>query len=175
MRLFFLQLYDYLVIYFQSPDWQRSYLTIQIISFTISVFLIVGIVYLLSKHEGWFKLKGFLKTRVIVVPPQKAFRRKWGEILARLKSQDEANLKLAVIEADKLFDDFLQKIGYHGETMADKLKQINPAQISNLREVWQAHQIRNAIVHDTDFKISNNQAEFAIDAYQKTFEEFEVL
>lgn len=175
MRLFLLQLYDYLVIYFQSPDWQRSYLIIQIISFTISIILIAGTVYFLRKHEGWFKLKGFLKTRIIVVPPKKAFRRKWGEILARLKSQDEANLKLAVIEADKLLDDFLQKIGYRDGTMADKLKQITPAQISNLREVWQAHQIRNAIVHDTDFKISNSQAEFAVDAYQKTFEEFEIL
>ena len=95
----------------------------------------------------------------------------WKQIQKRLKIGGEAQLKLAIIEADKILDEILKKSGYQGENMSDRLKQITPAQISNIEEIWQAHKIRNRIVHEPDFSILSNEAENIIEIYEKTFKE----
>ena len=49
--------------------------------------------------------------------------RAWQEIERRLAAGDESNLKLAIIEADKILDEILKMSGLKGDTMADRLKQ----------------------------------------------------
>jgi len=95
-------------------------------------------------------------------------RQKWGEIEEMMKLGGPARYKQAVIEADKLLDVTLKEKGFSGEKMADRLRS---AQKSMLKEAynaaWQAHKIRNQIVHESSAEIMDYHAKEAVENYKK--------
>jgi len=111
--------------------------------------------------------------------PEKITRKRtvraWQEIEKRLAAGDESNLKLAIIEADKILDDILKLSGLRGDTMADRLKQMTSAQISNLEDIWVVHKIRNRIVHEPDYNISKSEAEQALRIFGRAFQELGLI
>ena len=71
------------------------------------------------------------------------------EIEGMLKSDNNYELRHAVIEADKLVDYILRKKGYNGETFADRLRNAEGNINHHLyQNIWQGHKIRNQIAHD---------------------------
>ncbi len=161
--------------FFISFNWQEILSVLKTILGVVSVLLFVGIIYLIIRLNFISRAKEI--RRVLITPgsfPRK-MAKKWNKIEKRLKSNQEAELKLAVIEADKFFDDILKKIGYLGKDMGERLKKINPGQMANINDIWNAHKIRNNIVHDIDYKLNEFEAERAIDAYKKALEELEVI
>ena len=59
--------------------------------------------------------------------------------------------------------------------MFERLKSIKPAQLKNLDNLWQAHKVRNHIVHEPNFKIGLNRVEEVIENYKKVLEELEAI
>ena len=88
---------------------------------------------------------------------------KWSEITTNLHNQNSNNLKNCLIEADKLLDYVMKGKGYRGETMADRLK-IAQSQMRDRESVWQAHKLRNAIVHELHYDIVPAQIQQAVRA-----------
>lgn len=74
-------------------------------------------------------------------------KNKWNEISHALNSP--SGIKNGLIEADKMLDYVLQAKGYQGESMVDRLRQAQ-TRFSNKEAVWQAHKLRNQIVHEVD-------------------------
>ncbi|MDP3988052.1 MAG: hypothetical protein Q8P80_02815 [Candidatus Levybacteria bacterium] len=103
--------------------------------------------------------------------PKRHLNKSWQKVLLRLHKGDEANLRMALIEADNLFDDLLKQIGLPGESMADRLKNIDSSQIPNIDEIWRAHKLRNNIVHNHDYPVSKSEIEFGIHAYETALKE----
>jgi len=101
---------------------------------------------------------------------------KWDEIQELLSLGGPARFKQAVIEADKLFDLVLKNSGARGENMGMRLKN---AQKKFTWEVyqgtWQAHKIRNEIVHQSDREILNHEAIDAVDKFKKGLNELHIL
>ncbi len=131
-------------------------------------------VLLVIKSDRLWKVKLFRESKGVVNLP-KDFDKKWITIQSRLAKGDEANIKLAVIEADRMLDKLLYFIGYRDKDMADKLRQLTSAQISNLEDIWLAHKVRNRIVHEHEYHLTRSEAESAIAAFEKAFKELEVL
>lgn len=79
-----------------------------------------------------------------------------GEISQKFSEIETMEPKLAIIEADKLVDTILKKAGIKGETLGERLRNsqsfISREVYSNM---WEAHKVRNQIVHDHDFKINS--------------------
>jgi len=162
--------------YFFSVDWQTYVLILKIVSLVISILLFIAIIILIARIA--YNKKSFeMFTESITAPelPKKTIVKKWEAILSKLEKDDENSYKLAVIEADKMFDDLLKKIGYKGEDMGARLKQITTAQLANLDELWQAHKVRNRIVHEPDFPLTLSQAKQAVEIYQRAMEDLEVI
>ncbi len=123
--------------------------------------------------DGWFKSAGnFL---LIQAFPKRHLNKSWQKILTRLQKNDEANLRLALIEADNLFDDLLKQMRLPGESMADRLRYIDSSQISNIDEIWKAHKLRNVIVHNHEYQITRNEMEFGVKAYERALKELEFI
>jgi len=99
----------------------------------------------------------------------------WSEITRRSESPSEAEWKLAIIEADKLMDFALEKFGFMGETMGDKLKSVSKNQIKSLNSLWDAHKLRNLLVHNTQFKIKQSEVIYAVEQYKKALRELGFL
>ena len=59
--------------------------------------------------------------------------------------------------------------------MADRLKKLTPAQLSNIENVWQVHKIRNRIVHEPDYHLAHADAAYAIDIYRVALKELGLI
>jgi len=100
-----------------------------------------------------------------------AYTETWEQIYRLANSVREAEWKLSVIEADKLVDDILQQLGYPGETMGERLMLIKPDQLSSLQDLWDAHKLRNLLVHEVSYKVKHEQVLAAINAFERVLRE----
>jgi len=162
---------------FSMTDFDQTLLPLKIISGFLSVGLVIIIIYLIflirKDIEKYFEM--LLESIAQTNEPQKISLEVWQSVLDKLNSNNEDSYKQAVIEADKIFDDLLKKNGYQGEDMGGRLKQITQDQLSNLDEVWQAHKLRNRLVHEPDFQLKEHEARRMIEIYQKAFENLEAI
>ena len=66
-----------------------------------------------------------------------------------LRVKRESSIKQALLEADKLLDLGLKDKKTKGETMGERLKSAKNLFDNNLyNEIWQAHKLRNQMVHE---------------------------
>lgn len=135
--------------------------------------LVVILIIKLQIIDGLFKTAGnFLLTQAF---PKRHLNKSWQKILSRLVKSDEANLRLALIEADNLFDDLLKQMRIPGESMADRLGYVDSSQIPNIDEIWRAHKLRNVLVHNHEYPITRNEMEFGVKAYEKALKELDFI
>lgn len=121
-----------------------------------------------GKHKGGTFLSPSGKEAAAKVPVKlEKLTTTWLDIDRHAASFNESDWKLAVIEADKFTDAALRDSGFSGETMGEKLMLIKPGQILNLQDLWDAHKLRNLLVHDLNFKINQQQAAAAVKAFEK--------
>jgi hypothetical protein len=100
---------------------------------------------------------------------------RWGEILRHADSAKEAEWKFAIIEADKLVDDILKKGGYAGDSMGERLMNIEKGQLLSLDGLWAAHKIRNKLAHDPSYFLRYAEARQAIKLYEEALRELNAL
>jgi len=99
--------------------------------------------------------------------------RRWKNIQSLINSHNLNDWKQAIIEADILLDEMLDKMGYHGDSIGDKLKQIEPSDFLTLNQAWEAHKVRNQIAHQgSNYILSRDEAEKVISLYSEVFKEF---
>lgn len=71
----------------------------------------------------------------------------------------ENNYNLAIIEADKTLDFALKKSSFQGKSMGERLKNAKKYYEKDFYNiVWEAHKIRNALVHEIDYKLEKKVA-----------------
>jgi len=98
---------------------------------------------------------------------------RWKKVLDYLFSINENDWKLAVIEADSMLFDLLVQMGFKGETLGDKLKEVNKDNFRSLNSAWEVHNIRNKIAHEgSSFELSLHEAKRVIALYEQIFQEF---
>lgn len=112
---------------------------------------------------------------VMAPPAPDGIRNRWEEIKRHVHSPNEAEWKFAVMEADKLVDFVLDRAGYPGQTMGEKLTAINQSQIATLPGLWQAHKIRNQIAHDMNYFLRDVDARKAVDQFEDTLKELQAI
>lgn len=101
--------------------------------------------------------------------------KKWQKIKKRLKKDNEAEYKLALIEADKMLDDILKKMGYGEESLNDKLKRLTSSHVSNLEDLLKANEICQNVIRDPDYKLNKEKAEEIISIFEKSLKGLEAF
>ncbi len=98
---------------------------------------------------------------------------RWQSIMQRISSPNEGDWRVAIIEADIILDDMLTRMGYFGEGVAEKLKQIEKPDFKTIDSAWEAHKVRNSIAHaGSSYKLSRGLADKTIRQFKEVFEEF---
>lgn len=93
----------------------------------------------------------------------------WGRIEQLMQVGKPSALKEAVIAADKLLDYALTQISF-GETMGERLKNVRDAFPSTIYQgLWGAHKVRNALVHDSDYDLTQLVARDALSKFKEAF------
>jgi hypothetical protein len=98
---------------------------------------------------------------------------RWNYIRQLIESPQESDWRSAIIEADIMLDEMLNKLGYVGDSIGDKLKTANIAHFQTLQDAWEAHKVRNDIAHEgSAYQLSPNVAYRTIGRYENVFREF---
>jgi hypothetical protein len=101
---------------------------------------------------------------------------KWEKIIKLSESNNQSDWRLAIIEADIILDELLEKLQLPGDTMGDKLKTIEPSDFLTLDQAWEAHKGRNMIAHEgSDFLLNQRETRRIISLYEAVFKEFHLI
>jgi hypothetical protein len=102
---------------------------------------------------------------------------RWEQVEEYMRSPSASDWKVAILEADNILDDIILRLGYHGETLGERMKNIEPSDFPHLDEAWKAHKTRNDIAHKggADFVLSRTLAERTINIYHRIFKELGYL
>lgn len=101
---------------------------------------------------------------------------RWQNVQSHLSSVNPNDWKLAIIEADVLLERTLEKAGYIGATIGDKLKNTGARSFMTIEDAWQAHRVRNQIAHGgSDFVLTQKVANETMVMYERVFVEFGVV
>jgi len=150
---------------------------IKIIFVLLTLIFIIAIGYFL-RESGYLQIRLFQDVSEFFnfKPYGTAqINKKWQKVRNRLELQSDAEYKLAIIDAEDILDGVLGRLGYKGETLGDKLRILTPAQLSNLDKLLEAHQIRNNIVYDPDYRFSLDRAQRILEVYEKVLQDLQAL
>ncbi len=171
------QSYDAVAKYFHSPEFFNLFGTVKTVLMILSIIFAAILVIIVIKMGSLIK-EEITELKAGLVPPKEATGasdNRWQEIKSHVSSFKESEWKFAVIEADKLVDDVLKSAGFAGESMGERLMLIKPDQLLNLQYLWDAHKLRNLLVHDVNYQITHRQAIWAIEAFENVLRELEAL
>jgi len=173
MREILLKIYDNFSPAAVATQWQQTVFPLKIISAIIILLLSIAIAVMVFRLKKNIKaaLEAVSQDVETFVRKKEEASKRWQEILDKLESDDESGFKMAVIEADKVFDELLKEAGYPGEDMGTRLKQVTKDQLSNIDEVWQAHKVRNRIAHESYYQLNKRDAKRAVEIYKKATED----
>lgn len=129
---------------------------------------IAGIFFILLRFRELNK-EEWEKYRPIEVEQEQedAHNVRWQVILTHAASDNSAEWKIAIIEADSILDELLQDAGYAGETMADRLKAAGES--DTIQQAWEAHKVRNRIAHESGIELSRREVDTTIALYASVF------
>lgn len=109
------------------------------------------------------------------VPPElvnngarKRLRKRWEKLRGGLSSGNEGKYKIMIIEADRIIDTLIFGMGFtEGETFGERLDNIPPGQVEDVASIKEAHNIRNRVVLDDNFKVDRELAESTMVLFEK--------
>ena len=108
--------------------------------------------------------------------PQSVTATRWERILGHVESSRESDWRLAILEADVLLSEMVTGLGYHGESLGEKLKAIEPSDFTSIQKAWEAHGVRNKIAHEgAAFALTEREAKRVISLYEEVFKEFKYI
>ena len=148
-----------------SSHLQERILVFKIIFIVVSIIFIIFIIYFslrttylrllfIEDMENSLSWKDYGQSKVL---------KKWKKIKKRLKKNNYLEYKLALIEAAKLLEDILKKMGENEISLADKLREL------------EIHNIYKEIAEDPDYKLTKTEAEEVIEILEKSLKELEAF
>lgn len=141
-----------------------------------SLLLLVGIVYCALRivqirrieHANFHKHAHTVEAEDI---PRTRLR--WNRVMEHASSNDEHKWRLAILEADIMLNELLDVQGYKGETMGEKMKQVNRADFNSIDDAWEAHKMRNRVAHEgSEITLTERDKNRIIGQYARVFNEF---
>lgn len=101
---------------------------------------------------------------------------KWLQVMKHIDSENPSDWKLAILEADIMLAEMLDKFALPGDSVGEKLKAVEKSDFSTIEQAWEGHKIRNAIAHEgSEFIISQREAKRVIDLFKQVFDEFKLI
>ena len=156
------------IYYISSPQLQDMLFPVKLVFAVFAMFFLVLVIYFML-NSSWLQYK-FLED-VEEFFSWKAYgarvmSRQWSKIKKRIETGTEPDLKLAIIDADDLLAEVLDDRGYEGDDFVEAIKKAGKLISPILDDVIKAHEIRNSIVYNPDYKISAEQAKKALQTYE---------
>ncbi len=165
-------------IYFTVKTWpDKPSIDPKVIWIGINIALAVTFLFVLNKTRTYrphLKIK-HLGKRILSLE-EKAIIEHWRTIRAKAFSRDPDQMKLAIIEADKVAEQALASVGFTGETTGDKINQILVDELGWIRRAaMSAHKYRNKIIDMPAEEIDADDVKKSIHNYEILLKELDII
>jgi len=163
----FLHIKDF-IYYISSSQLQDMLFPIKLVFIFFAFFFLVFVIYLMV-NSSWLQYK-FLEDVTEFFSwqayGQREMTKQLGKIKKRIESGAESDYKLAIIDADDFLAEVLDNRGYDGKDFQESINKAGRLITPILPDVLNAHEIRNSIVYNPDYKLSVEQAKKILDTYE---------
>jgi hypothetical protein len=161
-------------IYFiSSPQIQDMLFPVKLIFVFFAMFFLAMVIYFML-NSSWLQYK-FLEDVTEFFSwqafGQRQMQSQWSRIKKRTESGTESDYKLAIIDADDFLAEVLDNRGYDGKDFEESINKAGKLITSILDDVLRAHEIRNLIVYNSDYKLTIDQAKRVLDTYESASKE----
>jgi hypothetical protein len=165
-------------------DFFRSNIQIfKTVGFLIAGGAAIGSFILTKKTDAiWLAEKAKLYPENMAIPsanteaPKNPMVERWQKIVEHSESQNQSDWRLAIIEADIILAELLDKLQLPGDTIGEKLKAVEKSDFETIEYAWEAHKARNAIAHEgSNFLLNQHETRHIISLYESVFKEFELI
>lgn len=101
---------------------------------------------------------------------------RWQEIVGHLKSEKENDWKIAILEADSVMAELFEGLGYVGENLGERLKNVQKGDVLTIDSAWAAHKMRNRIAHEgMGMSLTRREAGETLSQFEQVFREFNYI
>jgi len=147
------------------------------------LFVAFGILFTLFYIWGIFKTS-FLKRAILIDLKEiltykpfyvKKFATQWKKIERRIKSKNESDFKLAVLEADEILKEAIKEVGYSDGNLTQILEQITEEIISNLNDLKSVRKVKEDIVADPSYKLTEEEAKRILKVYEISLRDLQAI
>ena len=156
------------VYYISSSQIQDILFPVRVVFLFFAVFFLLFVIYFML-NSSWLQYK-FLEDVTEFFSWQayglRQMARQWGKIMKRTESGAESDYKLAIIDADDLLAEVLDDRGYDGKNIEESIQKAGKLIAPILDDVLKAHELRNSIVYNPDYKLTADEAKKALTAYE---------
>lgn len=163
----FLGIRDF-IYFISSPQIQDMLFPVKLVFVFFAMYFLVFVIYFMI-NSSWLQYK-FLEDVAEFFSwqayGQRAMTKQLDRIKKRAESGVESDYKLAVIDADDYLAEVLDERGYEGKDFEEGIKKAGKLVAPILDDILKAHETRNSIVYNPDFKISAEQAKKVLATYE---------
>lgn len=155
--------------FISSQQIQDMLMPVKVVFIFCSIFFLIFVIFFMI-NSSWLQYK-FLEDVAEFFSwqayGQKAMQKKWDRVKKRAEAGTEADYKLAIIDADDLLIEILDDRGYDGKDFEERSQKASRLLGALYADVLKAHETRNSIVYNPDFKLSADEAKRALDAFER--------
>jgi hypothetical protein len=154
----------------------QFWVLLKILATFIGLALVVGAFYAAARLSEVKKKNKFIFPEVVPGTEKSPKQDQWNEVLKLLGSENPADWRLAILEADAILDELLSALNIVGETVGERLKNADPTSFRSLNDAWEGHKVRNRIAHEgLNFSLAKREARVTIEHFEKVFKEFKLI
>lgn len=154
--------------FIMNPEIQSMLLPAKIVFIFFTVYFLYFVIYfyLKSSYLYYNYLQG--EGDKLLLQPAKTMdiNNRWSRIVRKTQSGQEKDYKFAIIEADDLLQQLLDSKGFRDDEFA-VLVQSAKKIVPNVDGVIMAHDVRNNIVYDSDYKLDEEEAKIILGHYER--------
>jgi len=165
MTRFFIQLKDILEI---------SHSIAQIVGYSLSVIFFLLIIHFILKWKHLVRQRNskFAEHFNITKSEESPEQKRWSGIKERFQSNNPSDWRVAILDADSMLEDLLIRLGYEGDTFAERLKSIPKEDFPWLQTAWDVHLVRNKIAHEgSNTYLNERDIQYIFRDYERIFVE----
>lgn len=163
----FLGIKDF-IYFISSPQLQDMLFPVKLVFVACAMFFLAFVIYFML-NSSWLQYK-FLEDVTEFFSWQaygiREVTRRWDKIKKRIESGIESDFKLAIIDAEDFLSEMLEKAGFEGENFEEMVQQSDRLLSPILKDLMHAHEIRNSIVYNPDFKLSEEETKKVLSALE---------
>jgi hypothetical protein len=156
-------------IYFiSSSDLQDTLLPVKLIFVIFTLFFLAAVIYFML-NSSWMQYK-FLEDTTEFFSWQaygtKQIEKRWNKIKNRVEFGTDPEYKLSVIDAEDFLNEILEERGFEEEKFEENIKKASRLILPIMKDILSAHEIRNAIVFNPEYKLTAEEAKRVLAIYE---------